>query len=131
MKIFQKIQVLAKTLKRDVMVLWFALKNPLTPMIAKVIAFLTVAYALSPIDLIPDFIPLLGYLDDFIVIPVLVAITLRLIPDNVMSQSRAQLDEWLRIRRAKPISRWGLMIVVSIWLMVIWLVVRAIVGEFA
>ena len=131
MKIFQKIQVLAKTLKRDVMVLWFALKNPLTPMIAKVIAFLTVAYALSPIDLIPDFIPLLGYLDDFFVIPVLVAITLRLIPDNVMSQSRAQLDEWLRIRRAKPISRWGLMIVVSIWLMVIWLVVRAIGGEFA
>jgi len=131
MKIFKKIQVLAKTLKRDVMVLWFALRNPLTPMMAKAVAFLTVAYALSPIDLIPDFIPLLGYLDDFIVIPLLVALTIRLIPDTVLAQSRVQLDEWLGQRQAKPRSRIGLLIVASIWLLVIWLVVRALFGESA
>ena len=131
MKIFKKIQVLAKTLKRDVLVLWFALRNPLTPLIAKAIAFLTVAYALSPIDLIPDFIPLLGYLDDFILIPVLVALTIRLIPDPVLAQSRAQLDEWLGRRQAKPRSRWGLLIVGSIWVLVIWLVVRALFGASA
>lgn len=131
MKIFKKIQVLVKVLKRDVMVLWFALRNPLTPIVAKMVAFLTVAYALSPVDLIPDFIPVLGYLDDFIVIPLLVALTIRLIPDHVLSQSRAQLDEWLGRRQAKPQSRWGLLMVVGIWLLVIWLVVRSLFGASA
>lgn len=68
---FEKLQTWAKDLKRYVLVLWFALKNPQTPFSARVLAFLTVTYALSPIDLIPDFIPVLGYLDDIILMPIL------------------------------------------------------------
>ena len=129
MNIFKKILLLAKSLKRDVLVLWFALRHPKTPFIAKAIAFLTVAYALSPIDLIPDFIPLLGYLDDVIVIPILVSITLRLIPDTILSQSRARLDEWLRINPRKPTSRLGLFMILSIWGVLIWLTVHALFGS--
>ena len=129
MGILKKILLVAKSLKRDVLVLWFALRHPDTPFIAKAIAFLTVAYALSPIDLIPDFIPLLGYLDDLLVIPMLVAITLRLIPDSVLTQSRARLDEWLKINPRKPTSRWGLLIVLSIWGVLIWLTIHALFGS--
>ncbi len=129
MGILKKILLVAKSLKRDVLVLWFALRHPDTPFIAKAIAFLIVAYALSPIDLIPDFIPLLGYLDDLMVIPMLVAITLRLIPDTVLTQSRARLDEWLKINPRKPTSRWGLLIVISIWAVLIWLAIHALFGS--
>ncbi len=129
MGILKKILLVAKSLKRDVLVLWFALRHPDTPFIATAIAILTVAYALSPIDLIPDFIPLLGYLDDLMVIPMLVAITLRLIPDTVLTQSRARLDEWLKINPRKPTSRWGLLIVISIWAVLIWLTIHALFGS--
>ena len=65
-----RLKAWAQALKRDVMTLWFALKHPLTPWYARVFATLVTAYALSPIDLIPDFIPVLGYLDDLILVPV-------------------------------------------------------------
>jgi len=121
---FQKIQIWAKQLKRDALVLWFALKNPQTPFLAKVVAFVTVAYALSPIDLIPDFIPVLGYIDDIILIPILVWITLKLVPDGVMIQSRQQAQEWLTLNQSKPKSHLGLVIVLAIWLLVSWIIIK-------
>ena len=84
----QKISVWAKALKLDVLALWFALKYPSISTWAKVISFCAVAYALSPIDLIPDFIPVLGYLDDLIIVPVLVWLALKLVPIDVLKQSR-------------------------------------------
>lgn len=80
----------AKKLKTDIPAVYLALKKKETPWIAKVIAALTVAYALSPIDLIPDFIPIIGYLDDIILLPALVALTIKLIPAEVFSTCRAE-----------------------------------------
>lgn len=78
----------AKKLKQDIPAIFIALKKKETPLAAKLVAALTVGYALSPIDLVPDFIPVLGYLDDLLILPGLVALTLRLIPPEVLSQCR-------------------------------------------
>ena len=78
----------AKKLKTDITAIFLALKDEETPSSAKIIAAITVAYALSPIDLIPDFVPILGYLDDVILLPALVALTVRLIPKEIMERNR-------------------------------------------
>jgi uncharacterized membrane protein YkvA (DUF1232 family) len=128
-KIFQRIQGWAKELKRDVLVLWFALKNPETPLIARAVAFITVAYALSPIDLIPDFVPILGYLDDLILIPIFIWITIKLVPDDVRAQSRKQVQEWLESNQLKPKSYLGLIIILLIWLLLIWVCAKSYYGD--
>ena len=121
MKIFRKITNLLKLLKKDLIVLWFALKNPATPFVTKSVAFITVAYALSPVDLIPDVIPLLGYLDDLIIVPILIWITLKLVPENVMKQSRKQALEWLAAEQRKASGNLRLLIILVIWCLLIWL----------
>ena len=113
---FQKITAWAKALKFDVLALWFALKHPSVSGWAKAIAFIAVAYALSPIDLIPDFIPILGYLDDLIIVPVLVWLVLKLVPIDVLNQTREQSAEWINSNHSKLKSYVGLLIVLVIWL---------------
>lgn len=113
---FQKITAWAKSLKFDVLALWFALKHQSVSGWAKAIAFIAVAYALSPIDLIPDFIPVLGYLDDLIIVPFLVWLALKLVPIDVLKQSRVQAVEWINSNQSKPKSYVGLLIVLVIWL---------------
>jgi len=78
----------ARLLKSDTIALWFAVRDPRTPWIARIVAGLVVAYALSPIDLIPDFIPVLGLLDDIILVPLGLALAIRLIPRVVMDDAR-------------------------------------------
>jgi len=80
----------AKKLKSDIPAVMRAMKKKETPLIAKIMAGLTVAYALSPIDLIPDFIPVLGYLDDIILLPAFIALTIRLIPPAILAECRAE-----------------------------------------
>lgn len=82
----------AKKLKSNIPAIFLALKEKDTPLIAKIIAGVTVGYALSPIDLIPDFIPVLGYLDDVILLPALVALTIKLIPGAVWTKSKRSAD---------------------------------------
>ena len=115
----------AKQLKTDIPAVFLALKKRETPWTAKLLAALTVGYALSPIDLIPDFIPVLGYLDDLIILPAMVALTVRLIPAEVMAGCRAEAEGlW---KDSKP-KRWYYAIpIVLVWLLVVWLIVRAIV----
>ena len=121
---FQKISAWAKALKLDVLALWFALKHSSVSGWARVIAFVAVAYALSPIDLIPDFIPVLGYLDDLIIVPVLVWLALKLVPIDVLKQSRDQAVEWINSNQSKPKSYVGLLIVLVIWLVCLVIVVK-------
>ncbi len=78
----------AEKLKEDIPTLFLALKDSETPLLAKVLACIVVVYALSPIDLIPDFIPVIGYLDDLILLPILVTITIKLIPESVIENNR-------------------------------------------
>jgi uncharacterized membrane protein YkvA (DUF1232 family) len=78
----------ARTLKTETAALYYAMRDPRTPWYARAVALLTLAYALSPIDLIPDFVPVLGYLDDLLIIPAGIVLTLRLIPAGVMEEAR-------------------------------------------
>jgi uncharacterized membrane protein YkvA (DUF1232 family) len=116
----------AAALKRDVLALWFCYRDPRTPLVAKVLAMLIVAYALSPIDLIPDLIPVLGYLDDLILLPAAVYVALRLIPSAVLEDSRAQAADWLAARKAQPVSYAAAGVIVLIWLALGWLLLRLV-----
>ena len=115
----------AKQLKTDIPAVFLALKRKETPWGGKVLAALTIGYALSPIDLIPDFIPVLGYLDDLILLPAMVALTVRLIPAEVMAACRTEAEGmW---QNGKP-KRWYYAIpIIAVWLLVVFLIVRAVV----
>ena len=117
----------AAELKAQVVTLWFCRRHPRTPLSAKLMAALVVAYALSPIDLIPDFIPVLGYLDELFLLPLGIYLTLRLIPVDVVADARVQADGWLAERHGKPRNYWGAALIVLVWLAVAywaWTVVR-------
>ncbi|KAA6101571.1 MULTISPECIES: YkvA family protein [Pantoea] len=121
---FMRLRRWAKLIKRDVLTLWFACRDPRTPWWFKLLAFGIVAYALSPIDLIPDFIPIIGLLDDAIIIPLGVMILLRLLPRDVRISS-AERAEVQRARGKKIVSWSGLILMLLIWLaVVIYLVKR-------
>lgn len=123
-------KALARTLKRDVITLWFALKHPQTPWVARVLAALLTAYAFSPVDLIPDFIPVLGHLDDLIIVPLGVWLLLRMLPQSVVKDSRSQAEAWLEMRGNRPTSWLGLAIVVGLWILAVWLACGFIVDGF-
>ncbi|URF05736.1 YkvA family protein [Cupriavidus campinensis] len=108
----------ARRVKRDGVALLFACRHPATPWWVKVLCGVVVAYALSPIDLIPDFIPVLGYLDDVLLLPALIWLTVRLMPAPIMAASRDQATQWLTTEGKKPRSRWGVVLVVGVWLAV-------------
>jgi uncharacterized membrane protein YkvA (DUF1232 family) len=120
MTLIGKLKSWAKPLKMNVLMIWFATKNPQTPWLPKAICIFIVAYALSPIDLIPDFIPILGYVDDFVLLPILIWAAIRLIPNSINLESRVKADEWLRQNQSKPKSYLGVLIVVIIWLLMLW-----------
>jgi uncharacterized membrane protein YkvA (DUF1232 family) len=102
----------ARDIKRDVVALWIAARDPRTPLAAKVVAAAVAAYALSPVDLIPDFVPVLGYLDDLLIVPVGIMLAVRLVPPSLMVEFRAEA----RIREGRPTSRTGLVAIVSLWI---------------
>lgn len=120
--LFTRLRRWATLIKKDVLTLWFACRDPRTPWWHKLLAVGLVAYALSPIDLIPDFIPLLGLLDDAILIPIGVMILLRLLPREIRISS-AERAEVQRARGKKIVSFAGLILVLLIWLaVIIWLI---------
>jgi uncharacterized membrane protein YkvA (DUF1232 family) len=124
MRISDNLKTWAKRIKRDGVTLWFAGKNPRTPWYAKALGVFVVAYALSPIDLIPDFIPVLGYVDDVLLLPGLIWLTIRLLPPEVLAECRSQAEEWLQTKGSKPSSRAGALLIVVLWLtvgVVVWL----------
>jgi len=102
----------ARTIKRDVVALWLAGRDEQTPLAAKLVAGMVAAYALSPIDLIPDFIPVLGYFDDLIIVPLGVLWAVRLIPPPLMSEFRTLAAS----RQQRPVTRAGLIAIMAIWL---------------
>ena len=116
----------ARRLKGEILALYFACRDPRVPWYAKALAALVVAYALSPIDLIPDFIPVLGYLDDAILVPLGVLAVRAMIDGDVMEDCRRQAH--VVLGQSKPRSRAGLVMVVSIWIALalgaLWLAAR-------
>ncbi|MEH2509907.1 uncharacterized membrane protein YkvA (DUF1232 family) [Nitrobacteraceae bacterium AZCC 1564] len=102
----------ARALKRDVHALYFAARDPRVPWYVKALALIVAGYALSPIDLIPDFVPVLGYLDDLILVPVGIWLVVALIPSDVMAHCRALATE----AGQRPVSKAGAIAIISIWL---------------
>jgi len=117
----------SRHLKIEIYVLYLAYRDPRVPWYAKAFVALVVGYALSPIDLIPDFIPVLGYLDYLILIPIGVAVALKMIPEKIMEDCRIRSKEVMG--KKKPINRIAAVVIICIWLMLIvmtlTLVVRA------
>jgi uncharacterized membrane protein YkvA (DUF1232 family) len=119
MTILSSIKLWARAIKRDVVALWIAARDPRVPWHAKVAAGAVAAYALSPIDLIPDFIPVLGYLDDVIIVPLGILLAVRLVPAPLMAALREQA---IRLE-GRPKSYWAMAAIVAIWLAAtVWLV---------
>jgi len=104
----------ARRLEAETYALYLAARDPRTPWHAKLLVAAVVAYAFSPIDLIPDFIPVLGYLDDLILVPLGIALALKLIPDAVMADCRARAKD--AFASGKPVSRAAGAVIVAIWL---------------
>lgn len=128
MHVFQSLRGWAKRIKTDAMTLWFACRHPRTPWHAKALGMFVVAYALSPIDLIPDFIPIFGYLDDVLLLPILMWLTLRMLPADVLQECRVQAKDWIETAKDKPRSLWGASLVLAVWLVVAVCIVRWLYG---
>ena len=116
MDIRDRLQAWARRIKRDAVTLWFAGRHPRTPWHAKALGLCVVAYALSPIDLIPDVIPILGYVDDVLLLPGLIWLAIQLMPPAVLAECRAAADAWMRTRGARPVSKAGAVLVVALWI---------------
>jgi len=105
----------ARQLKAETYALYLAYRDPRTPWFAQIFAAIVVGYAFSPIDLIPDFIPVLGYLDDLVLVPFGIWLALKMIPPEVMAESRARAQETLA--NGNPVSRAAAVVIVAIWLL--------------
>ena len=112
----------AKKLKTDIPAIFLALKDKETPIIAKIFAGITVVYALSPIDFIPDFVPVLGYLDDVILLPALVALTIKFVPQEVLERNRKAAEGlW---ENGKPKEWYYALPIVIIWVVLIFCIFK-------
>jgi uncharacterized membrane protein YkvA (DUF1232 family) len=118
----------AKQLKVEVYAIYLAYQDPRVSWYARIFAACVMGYAFSPIDLIPDPIPVLGYLDDLVLIPLGVKVALALIPANVMIESREKAQEMFR--RGKPVNRVAAVVIVAIWLLLAALVITLMVRVF-
>ncbi|MEO7853256.1 MAG: DUF1232 domain-containing protein [Rubrivivax sp.] len=119
--VLQRLRSWARRIKRDGITLWFAARHPDTPLAAKLLGAFVVAYALSPIDLIPDFIPVLGLLDDVLLLPGLIWLTIRMLPPEVLASCRSKAEDFMASGEGKPSSTVGALFVVAIWFGAAWL----------
>ena len=116
----ERLKSWAATLKREALVLWLASRDARAPWYAKWLAVFIVAYALSPIDLIPDFIPVVGYLDEIILLPCLIWLVLKLMPCEVLLDSRARAQAWVEAHRPKPRNWIAGAAIVLLWIVALW-----------
>jgi len=110
----------ARALENDGLTLWFCCRHPRMPRLPKILALLVVGYFLSPIDLIPDFIPVLGYLDDLILLPVCIYFILKLIPEPILIECRAQAEVWIAEHKPTPKSITAAVVIMLLWMAFFW-----------
>lgn len=111
MRVLIKLQEAARRIRHDAMTVYFAARDPRTPFFVRLLALAIAAYALSPIDLVPDFIPVLGYLDDVILLPLGIILVIKLTPAEVIETSRARAVR----AAARPVSKVAAAVIVVIW----------------
>lgn len=114
---WEKLKRWAKALENDGLTLWFCCKHPQMPWLPKVLALVVVAYFLSPIDLIPDFIPILGYLDELILLPISIYFILKLVPAPVLADCRVQAAAWMDAHHPTPKSIAGAIAIMMLWML--------------
>src|SRR5678816_2616970 len=107
-----KLKDWSRSIKRDVIAIYLAARHPRTPWYAKALAVCVAGYALSPIDLIPDFIPVIGYLDDLVIVPLGILAVVKMIPPEVMAESRTAAA----LTAERPVSRTAAVVIVFIWI---------------
>lgn len=112
----QSLKEWAKHLKKQIIMLWFASKHSQMPWFPKVIAVVAVAYAFSPIDLIPDFIPILGLLDEAIILPMLIWLAVRFTPQQVILDAEQQAEEWLNQQERRPQNYLVAVLIILVWI---------------
>ena len=112
----QRLKTSAQRLKKESYALYHAYRDPRVPWYAKLLAAFVVAHTLSPIDLIPDFIPVLGYLDDLIITPLGLVLVLKMIPEEVMIEAREKAE--ISMNSSKKTSRLGMFIVLGVWFLI-------------
>lgn len=120
----QTLKSWARQLKQHSLTVYCVARHPETPVMVRVLALLVAAYALSPIDLIPDFIPVIGYLDDLIIVPLGLWLVIRLTPKNVIDEARQQAVQLAE----KPVSYTAAIIFVLIWLLVLYIAIPWVYG---
>jgi uncharacterized membrane protein YkvA (DUF1232 family) len=120
----QMLRQWARAIRRDAVALYFAARDPRVPWLAKLLAIMIAAYALSPIDLIPDVIPVLGYLDEIILLPLAIAGITRFIPPGIMDEHRVRAEALA----TRPVSRSAAVVIVAIWIIAAMLVARWLFG---
>ena len=118
MNVFASLKTQAKQLKQQTLIVYFAARDPRTPVFVRALAVLVAAYALSPIDLIPDFIPIIGYLDDLLLVPLGLALVVRLTPPEVLESARAQAQQ----AASRPVSYGAAAFIVALWVVALWAV---------
>lgn len=121
----QALKSRAKSLKNDLGILYLAFKDKRTPWYVKLLIGIVVSYALSPVDLIPDFIPVLGYLDDLILIPAGIALAIRLIPDEILSECRENQNNTTAIKNKGILAS---ILIIFIWLLIIYFIFRSLLS---
>lgn len=125
LRIFERWKQKTKHIKIEIYALYLAYRDPRVPWYAKALVAVVVGYAFSPIDLIPDFIPVLGYLDDLILLPLGVAVVLKMIPGEVMADCRARSKEVMS--QEKPVNWTAAIVIISIWLILISVTIALVV----
>ena len=121
-----RLKTWAKAIRRDVLALWIAARDPRTPLAAKLLCGAIAAYALSPIDLIPDVIPILGLLDEVLLLPPLILLAVRLVPPPLMAAFREEAAR----RAERPVSRAGAAFVIGLWVLALALVAWAAAAAY-
>lgn len=117
---WQALRDWAARIRRDTLALWFAVRDPRTPFWLRSLGFLIIAYALSPIDLIPDFLPVIGYLDELILLPAGLWLMIKFMPSPLLVDCRSRAEEWIAQGQQRPRSKLGAAIVIVIWITVAW-----------
>jgi len=120
MNLKNKLKEKAKLLKSEVVAIYLSMKDSRTPIYAKIMIVITISYAFSPIDIVPDFIPVLGYLDDLVILPLLITASIKLIPKEILAENRIKAKENIQIN--KKIGIFSAIVIVILWLGIILLI---------
>lgn len=128
MSVLTQLKDWAKVIRRDALTLWFCARHPDTPLLPKLLAVMLAAYAFSPFDLIPDFIPVLGLLDEAILLPLGIALCIKLTPAPVVAECRERASQWIAQRQAKPRSYLAAAAIIALWCLALWACWRIFAG---